>query len=83
MPLIQVLICRQCQKLNKLVVCNDHVEDLSGSLEFTPGELLFADSRSDFLKFIPGQLLVQFDSHLSSVIQDACGIMNPLPDLCS
>src|SRR6266480_4278237 len=83
LPLIQVLVCGECQKLNKLVVCNDYVEYLSGSLEFTPGELLFADSRSDFLKFIAGQFLVQFDSYLSSVIQDAFRIMNPLPDLSS
>src|SRR6266516_6563962 len=79
--LIQVLISRQGQKLNKLVTCNHLVEYLSCRLKFTPGKLLLSKSRSNFLKLILYQLPEQLDSHFPPVIQYTLGMMNPFPDL--
>ncbi len=50
--LIQVLIRRQRQKLDKLLFGNDVVEQLSGCVELTCGVLLLSNHAFDLIQFV-------------------------------
>src|SRR5690242_1330865 len=64
-----------------MVVGNNLIKNGRRCIEFAGGELLLAEGGLDLLQLLAHQLAEEVDSDAPSVVEDAFGMMNPLPDL--
>ena len=65
--LIQIPVRGQRQKLHKLLIGNNLVEQFGSFVKLARGVLLLSKRALDLLKFLRGQLAEKFDGHFAAI----------------
>src|SRR5919199_5244664 len=80
-PLVQVLVAGVGQELDEVVVGGDAREEFCGLAELVVLVALLADDVFNLLELLVERLMEQLLGDLGAVVEDALGVVDPLPYL--